>query len=157
LRTFPFHEYSRFVDPLRAIRSGDHTAIGKEARKLISSAAALGAVDLVSLSWIAFMTDAAHAYDLVDRVRIGLPKEPTEEFGPSVYGTLSLFIDSLPKIREDPGFPILAARLGLAQYWTQNDRWPDCADRLEKLYPFREGCIDAARTVEIDSFYPPRN
>ncbi|HYD88372.1 MAG TPA: adenylate/guanylate cyclase domain-containing protein [Vitreimonas sp.] len=35
-------------------------------------------------------------------------------------------------------FPRLAARLGLAQYWIESDRWPDCATEVD--YDFRAEC-----------------
>jgi hypothetical protein len=31
-------------------------------------------------------------------------------------------------ICRDPRFPRLCAKLGLADYWTQTGKWPDCAD-----------------------------
>ncbi|MCL4713798.1 MAG: tetratricopeptide repeat protein [Hyphomonadaceae bacterium] len=38
-------------------------------------------------------------------------------------------------------FPRLAARLGLAQYWTETNRWPDCAAQVD--YDFKAACREA--------------
>jgi hypothetical protein len=40
-----------------------------------------------------------------------------------------------------PRFPALAARLGLAQYWIETKKWPDCAART--AYDFKAGCREA--------------
>lgn len=156
LQSRPMHEYSRFIAVFRATESGDPAAIRAAAIRLASNAESLGAVDVISLSFIGKLIGADHAYDLLERVRIGLPKRSDAETGPSLYGTSPLFVDGMPEIREDPRFPRLAARLGLAQYWAQTDYWPDCSEHLERLYDFKKGCIDAARTIAIDSFFPPR-
>jgi hypothetical protein len=39
-------------------------------------------------------------------------------------------------------FPRLAARLGLAQYWLETKKWPDCAALVD--YDFKRACADAA-------------
>ena len=36
---------------------------------------------------------------------------------------------------DDPRFVRLCARLGLARYWVDRDRWPDCVDQV--AYDFR--------------------
>ena len=41
-----------------------------------------------------------------------------------------------------PRFPVLCARLGLAQYWLETKKWPDCA--AETPYDFRAACAAAA-------------
>jgi adenylate cyclase len=40
-------------------------------------------------------------------------------------------------------FPALCARLGLAQYWLETKKWPDCAGEVE--YDFKAGCAEAVR------------
>jgi adenylate cyclase len=40
-----------------------------------------------------------------------------------------------------PRFPVLAARLGLAQYWIETKKWPDCAAKT--AYDFKAGCREA--------------
>jgi hypothetical protein len=38
-------------------------------------------------------------------------------------------------------FPALCARVGLAQYWLETKKWPDCAS--ETPYDFRAACAEA--------------
>jgi adenylate cyclase len=40
-----------------------------------------------------------------------------------------------------PRFPALAARLGLAQYWLESKKWPDCAAMVS--FDFKQACADA--------------
>jgi hypothetical protein len=40
-------------------------------------------------------------------------------------------------------FPALCARLGLAQYWLETKKWPDCAS--ETPYDFRAACANAVQ------------
>jgi hypothetical protein len=38
-------------------------------------------------------------------------------------------------------FPALCARLGLAQYWLESKKWPDCAALVD--YDFKAACAEA--------------
>ncbi|MGQ0531881.1 MAG: adenylate/guanylate cyclase domain-containing protein, partial [Caulobacteraceae bacterium] len=40
-------------------------------------------------------------------------------------------------------FPSLSARLGLAQYWVETKKWPDCAAEVD--YDFKAACAEAVR------------
>jgi len=42
-------------------------------------------------------------------------------------------------------FPVLAARLGLAQYWLESEKWPDCASLVE--YDFKQLCTEAVASL----------
>lgn len=53
-------------------------------------------------------------------------------------GTAALFLPLYSALREDPRFPTLCAKLGLAAYWLETGLWPDCTDALP--YDLREGC-----------------
>ncbi|MGD9816123.1 MAG: adenylate/guanylate cyclase domain-containing protein [Hyphomonadaceae bacterium] len=44
-----------------------------------------------------------------------------------------------------PRFAKLAARLGLAQYWIETKKWPDCASLVE--YDFKAACADAVKAL----------
>ena len=44
-------------------------------------------------------------------------------------------------LRASEKFPLLCAKLGLARYWVESDRWPDCAEELGDS--FHEGCRQA--------------
>lgn len=45
--------------------------------------------------------------------------------------------------RQNPRFAKLCARLGLAQYWHDSGRWPDCT--RETPYNFKDECVKALR------------
>jgi TolB-like protein len=53
-------------------------------------------------------------------------------------GLASLFLPLYSALRNDPRFPALCAKLGLAQYWIETDQWPDCAEQLP--YDLRAAC-----------------
>jgi adenylate cyclase len=42
-----------------------------------------------------------------------------------------------------PRFPRFCARLGLAQYWIESGKWPDCAADVD--YDFKAACVEAVR------------
>jgi len=46
-----------------------------------------------------------------------------------------------PSLWSHPRFPRLAARLGLAQYWLESNKWPDCAS--DTSYDFKAECAAA--------------
>jgi adenylate cyclase len=55
---------------------------------------------------------------------------------------LQLFVGaSGAPIWKHPRFPALCARLGLAQYWLETKKWPDCA--AEAPYDFKVACAEA--------------
>ena len=55
--------------------------------------------------------------------------EPAETVEGLMAGTEILFRPAMRGFRADPRFMVLAARLGLSDYWRQSGKWPDfCAD-----------------------------
>jgi len=71
--------------------------------------------------------------------------------GPDGYRTSLLFQANMPELRNDPRFIRLCARLGLVEYWTATDKWPDCVDEVP--YDFRAEC-QKARQLPKDAFLP---
>lgn len=56
---------------------------------------------------------------------------------------LQLFVANCGEpIWKHPRFPALAARLGLAQYWLESNKWPDCAAAVD--YDFKAACVRVA-------------
>lgn len=100
------------------------------------------ALDLgVALSVLGFTQPAlalfTQALDNIDAWRL----EALEAVRPHIgYETALLFIDQTRALRMDQGFPPLCGRLGLARYWREMDRWPDCADETSHAYDFRQAC-----------------
>jgi hypothetical protein len=55
----------------------------------------------------------------------------------------------MPELRNDPRFIELCARLGLVEYWTETEKWPDCVDQVP--HDFRAEC-DRARALPREPF-----
>lgn len=100
------------------------------------------ALDLaVALSVLGFTGPALaifqEALDNVDAWRVGALETARPHIG---YETALLFIDQTRQLRMNADFAKLCARLGLARYWRETGRWPDCADDLAPIYDFRAAC-----------------
>ncbi len=98
------------------------------------------ALDLaVALSVLGFTGPALEifgdALDNIDAWRAGALETTRPHIG---YETALLFIDQTIQLRMNPDFTKLCARLGLARYWRDTDRWPDCA--AQAPYDFKAAC-----------------
>ncbi|WP_293901508.1 winged helix-turn-helix domain-containing protein [Phenylobacterium sp.] len=51
-----------------------------------------------------------------------------------------LFLPEFQRLRSDPRFAHLCAKLGFASYWMETDRWPDCAKDVAAGYDFKAEC-----------------
>jgi adenylate cyclase len=80
--------------------------------------------------------------DALDRGR-PLRADPFVEFGMARAQTpLQLFVGAGDnRIWKNIRFPALCARLGLAQYWVETKKWPDCASDVD--YDFKAECAKA--------------
>jgi hypothetical protein len=70
--------------------------------------------------------------------------------GESAYRTHLLFPAACTKLRADPRFVKLSARLGLVEYWLETQSWPDCAKVAP--YDFRAEC-EKYRDFPKDVFF----
>jgi adenylate cyclase len=100
------------------------------------------ALDLaVALAVLGFKGPAlglfAEALDNVDAWRAGALETTRPHIG---YETALLFIDETRPMRMDPGFGELCVRLGLARYWSETGRWPDCVLETAGAYDFKGSC-----------------
>lgn len=116
--------------------------------------AMLGSADTpLPLSTVIFAAGAGcadAAFDLLDRaIDAGRAIRPDnhEGFGMArAQAPLQLFVNNgAAPIWSHERFPRLAARLGLAQYWLETKKWPDCA--TETRYDFKGGCRDAVAAL----------
>jgi tetratricopeptide (TPR) repeat protein len=90
------------------------------------------ALDLaVALSVLGFTGPALEifgdALDNVDAWRTGALETTRPHIG---YETALLFINETVQLRMNPDFAKLCVRLGLARYWRESGKWPDCAAQL---------------------------
>jgi adenylate cyclase len=89
---------------------------------------------------------ADRAFDILEAaIDSGRPLKPDNHDGfgmARAQASLQLFVSNGGEpIWKFPRFPALAARLGLAQYWIESNKWPDCSEHVD--YDFRAGCKDA--------------
>ena len=69
--------------------------------------------------------------------------ESMKSAGPFAGGWVSLFTPQMRSVRVDPRFMVLAARLGLIDYWIETNQWPDFCSTEQLRYD----CAEAARAV----------
>ncbi|MFT3726469.1 MAG: adenylate/guanylate cyclase domain-containing protein [Terricaulis sp.] len=77
-----------------------------------------------------------------------LRADPFEAFGMARGQTaLQLFVGAGDnRIWKHQRFPALCARLGLAQYWLESKKWPDCAGQVD--YDFKAECLKAVASAD---------
>ena len=75
-------------------------------------------------------------FEVVEQASFAPLFEPGGRLVPRDYGLHVLFNGDQP-IQRDPRFPRLCAKLGLCDYWSDTEHWPDCADRVDLLYDFK--------------------
>jgi adenylate cyclase len=136
----PFIRAKRDASPARidAWRSGLEAHVRKT-----------GWVDVSRLVYAAQLRLVDEAYAAADAARLGPAGNPDDIMGPDGYRTALLFQASMPELRNDPRFPRLCARLGLAEFWLASGKWPDCA--AEVPYDFQAAC-EQARGVPKEAF-----
>ncbi len=108
-----------------------------------------GGIDLSRLVYAAHLGLVDEAYHWAASARLGPDGSRHDIMGPDAYRTSLLFQASMPELRNDPRFPALCARLGLAEFWTTTGKWPDCAEQTP--YDFRAACKQV-RHLPLDPF-----
>ena len=93
---------------------------------------------------------AEQAFDVIESaLDAGRQLKPDnhEGFGMArAQASLQLFVSASGEpLWRHPRFPTLCARLGLAQYWLDTKKWPDCA--TETPYDFKAACAVAVATL----------
>jgi len=90
---------------------------------------------VVLAAWFGF---ADEIYALIERAKLGPSGGPRDQLGYLAYRPSALFVKAIPRLRADPRFVKLCARLGLVEYWLVTEKWPDCVS--EVAYDFRVEC-----------------
>ena len=139
-------------DPVRYIqakRDPSPNNIDNWRRGLQAQIADTGGTDISRLVYSAHLGLVNEAYEVAETARLGPAGNSKHIMGPDAYRTSLLFQTAMPEMRNDPRFPRLCARLGLVDYWTTTDTWPDCAGEVP--YDFKAEC-DKARQIPKDDF-----
>ncbi len=150
LARYPLREYSGVVGLIAVFR--DPTA-GNRQRMFDSFSHSIeltGHAEAVRFLWLAELDFVDEAYALLDRAKLGPSGGPTDALGSNAYRTVALFPAAYTKLRADPRFVKLCARLGLVEYWLATQNWPDCADTVP--YNFRAEC-EKYRDYPKDVFF----
>jgi len=125
--------------------SGEARSIACE-RLLQSVVAAQGPIALSTILFVASHSCADSALDALDAaLDAGRALRPDnhDAFGMArAQSPLQLFVaNGGTPIWKHRRFPKIAARLGLAQYWAESGKWPDCATDVD--YDFKAACKEA--------------
>ena len=97
-----------------------------------------GCVDVARLVYAAHLGLVEDAYRATESAWLGPVGGDEDVMGPDGYRTSLMFQAGMPELRNDRRFPRLCARLGLVEFWTTTQKWPDCVDDVP--YDFRAGC-----------------
>lgn len=109
-----------------------------------------GHADATVLLYMAEFDLVDEAHGLLDRAKLGPSGGPMDTLGNTAYRSHILFSAACTKLRSDPRFVKLCARLGLVEYWLTTQNWPDCAEVLP--YDFRAEC-EKYRDYAKDVFF----
>ncbi|GAM96919.1 adenylate cyclase [alpha proteobacterium U9-1i] len=109
-----------------------------------------GAVDVARLVYAAHLGFVDEAYRAAATCRLGPSGADEDVMGPDGYRTAMLFEANMPELRNDARFPEVCARLGLANFWIESGKWPDCAHQAP--YDFKAACQAFRRTPQRKFF-----
>ncbi|MEZ5996553.1 MAG: winged helix-turn-helix domain-containing protein [Hyphomonadaceae bacterium] len=137
----PLREFQDTVPFVRAKRDPTPQNIGAWRETFEADIAKTGRVDVARLVYAAHLGLVDEAYRAAETCRLGPAHAASDIMGPDGYRTALAFQTDMPELRNDPRFPMLCARLGLAELWVKTNRWPDCVDDVP--YDFRAGCSKA--------------
>jgi TolB-like protein len=99
---------------------------------------------VVNLTWIGVLCArgyAQEAYDVLESASFAALFTPEGRLPFGELGINVIFGPSCQAMRRDPRFPRLCRRLGLVDFWTAAEEWPDCAAELAPFYDFRAECL----------------
>jgi adenylate cyclase len=116
---------------------------------LTQLARAEGPLPLSSVIFAAGFGCADRAFDVIEHALDegrSLKPDNHDGFGMArAQAPLQLFVATGGEpVWKHERFAPLAARLGLAEYWIESNKWPDCSAHVD--YDFKEACHEAAAT-----------
>ncbi|MGE0742621.1 MAG: winged helix-turn-helix domain-containing protein [Hyphomonadaceae bacterium] len=148
--TRPMREFQDTIPFVRAKRDQTGGARMEWRRDFEDRIAKTGAVDVARLVYAAHLGFVDEAYLAAATSRLGPSGAGDDVMGPDGYRTALLFEANMPELRNDARFPELCARLGLADFWIESGKWPDCAHQV--TYDFKASCEAYRRTPKHKLF-----
>jgi len=122
------------------VRAGDVAAKARYLQDFEAEFAAGGLLQNDIIQSVVALGEIEHAFDLVQRYSLQAAADgrlaTTHFFG--FAGAMFMSINA-PMMR-DARFVEFCRRIGLCDYWTASDRWPDCADEGALPYDFKAAC-----------------
>ena len=150
LAQHPLREHSHLVELVAVLRDPTPENVRNGLATLTDSIEQTGHVTAEIFPWLAELDLAEEAYALLDRAKLGPSGGPMDMLGNTAYRTHMLFAAAFTKLRADPRFVKLCARLGLVEYWLATQNWPDCAETVP--YDFKAEC-EKYRDYPKDVFF----
>jgi TolB-like protein len=138
LAQYPLREYSDALGLVLAMRETNSEIRQQMLQAVTMAAEQSGHIDAAFLLWMAELGFVEEAFALLERCRLDPSGGPSDRLGTTAYRTHNLFSAAHGRLRADPRFVKLCARLGLVEYWLATQKWPDCADTVP--YDFRAEC-----------------
>jgi hypothetical protein len=150
LERYPLREHRTVIGLMDLLR--DPTPEKKQ--RLLESITArvelTGHTDAMPFITLAEFDFVDESFALLDRAKLGPSGGPKDTLGVNAYRTHLLFPAAYTKLRADPRFVKLCARLGLVEYWLATQNWPDCAEVVP--YDFKAEC-EKYRDFPKDVFF----
>jgi TolB-like protein len=150
LARYPLREHSGIVEMTAVFRDPTAENRKKLFDSLSHSIKLAGHVDAQLFARLAELDFVDEAYALLGFAKLGPSGGPTDALGSNAYRTIALFPAAYSKLRADPRFVKLCARLGLVEYWLATQNWPDCAETVP--YDFKAEC-EKYRDYPKDVFF----
>lgn len=150
LETHPLREYGYLIPWVMVERYPTPENKRALADAMLNYFQTNGHADVTAAVAVAELGFTEEAFDALEKVTLGPAGTDADVLGVNAYRTHLLFQSPFPALRQSPRFAGLCARLGLAQYWTETGRWPDCAVNVP--YDFKRECEIAAATISPQVF-----
>ena len=150
LERYPLREHRGVVGLMAVLRDPTVEKRTRTLESITRSVDLTGHADAMPFITLAELDFVDEAYTLLDRARLGPSGGPKDALGVNAYRTHLLFPAAYTKLRADPRFVKLCARLGLTEYWLTTQNWPDCAETVP--YDFKAEC-EKYRDYPKDEFF----
>ncbi|MEQ1497798.1 MAG: TIR domain-containing protein [Novosphingobium sp.] len=150
LERYPLRELRGVIGMMAVLRDPTIENRTRTLEAITRSVDLTGHADAMPFITLAEFDFVDEAYTLLDRAKLGPSGGPKDALGANAYRTHLLFPAVYTKLRADPRFVKLCARLGLVEYWLATQMWPDCAEVAP--YDFRAEC-EKYRDFPKDVFF----
>ncbi len=150
LERYPLREHRGVIGLMAVLRDPTVENRTRMLESITSSVELTGHAEAMPFITLAEFDFVDEAYTLLDRAKLGPSGGPKDALGINAYRTHLLFPAAYTKLRADPRFVKLCARLGLVEYWLTTQNWPDCAEVVP--YDFRAEC-EKNRDFPKDVFF----